>query len=143
MCKYYLLKELKFLKFIEFSGKKYSVGPGTPQIWEAGNFMVCTRVCSGAAPQQGLQGVLMLFPTPTVQRGSGGHPRCHTGPHRGQPAPAQVSRELPEPLHGPGAAAEGEHQPEGDGQGGRTAAGPQPPLAHTDPRGLPRGGGAA
>lgn len=26
MCKYYLLKELKFLKFIEFSGKKYSVG---------------------------------------------------------------------------------------------------------------------
>ena len=26
--------------------------------------MVYTRVCSGPAPQQGLQGVLMLFPTP-------------------------------------------------------------------------------
>lgn len=102
------------------------MGPGTPQsVWEAGNFTLCPCVlhlgggftCDPHSP----------FPTPAVQRGSRGHPGRCAGPRRRQPAPAQVPRELPEPLHGPGAAAEGEHQPEGDGQGGPPVVGPQLP----------------
>lgn len=64
MCKYYLFKEFKFLKFIEFSEKKNSVGAGTPQVWEAGNFMVCTWVCSGPAPSRAFRGSSCSSPPP-------------------------------------------------------------------------------
>lgn len=143
MCKYYLFKELKILKFIEYSEKVFSRTWNPTEFGKLGISRHTPGVCSGPVPQQGLQVARMLFSAPTVQRGSSGHPGRCAGPCRRQPAPAQVPRELPEPLHGPGAAAEGEHQPEGDGQGGHTAAGPQPPLAHTGQRNLPRGDGAA
>lgn len=107
-----MFKKLKILKMIESSEKvlldshrafgRLGVSQGAPEVRSA-----------PTAP----------LAAPAVQGGSRGHAGCRAGPRGRQPAPAQVPRELPEPLHGPGAAAEGEHQPEGDGQGGPVAAG--------------------
>lgn len=52
------------MKFIEFSERKNSVGAGTPQVWEAGDFMVCTWVCSGPAPSGGFRGSSCSSPPP-------------------------------------------------------------------------------
>ncbi|XP_069915079.1 F-BAR domain only protein 1 isoform X2 [Oryctolagus cuniculus] len=55
-----------------------------------------------------------------VQGGGAGHPGRRAGAGRRQPAAAQGPGELPEPLHGPGALAQGERGPEGGGQETKT-----------------------
>lgn len=107
-----------------------------------GIFTVYTWGLRSYAPPRRLQVAHTLpLPHPAVQRGSSKHPGRCAGPHRRQPAPAQVARELPEPVHGPGAAAQGEHEPERNGQGEHMVAGPQPTTAHAGPRSLPRSSG--